>query len=285
MDRIETAYRWCADQVRQAGSSFYYGMRFLPPQKRSAIYAIYAWSRLCDDAVDNFHGDEARQKLLTAESVYHSALAREWQHAANPITVALGDAIRRFKLKPEAFMALIEGMRMDLECTAYRTFQELERYCLNVAGSVGTLCVDVFGTQNVEASDLAGKLGVALQLTNILRDLKEDSLRGRCYIPEEDFEAVGLNRDSTNLTQFSPPVVRLVALEVRRAESYFHVAQPLVEMVEADSVRGLKLLYGVYYLLLQKIKRGGFNVWDARVRVTRREALHVAGETFWHANA
>ncbi|NMP21074.1 phytoene/squalene synthase family protein [Sulfobacillus sp. DSM 109850] len=285
MGRIDEAHRVAAERVKMAGSSFYYGMRLLPPEKRSAIYAIYAWSRMCDDAVDDYQEDEAWDQLERVEEVYLAARSEAWQEASEPVAVALGDAIRRFRLSDEPFRALLRGMRMDLEALTYRTYQELETYCLYVAGSVGVLCVEVFGATDVRARRLAAKLGVALQLTNIIRDLKEDAGRGRRYLPAEDFENAGMTPEDLPLGRFSPQLAHVLAVQAARAEQYYREAAELFSMVEADSVRCLRMLYGVYYLVLQKIKQSGFNVWEQRIGVSRREILHIVGGTFWRANA
>jgi phytoene synthase len=284
MDRIVDAYHVCAERVKQAGSSFYYGMRLLPAEKRSAIYAVYAWSRICDDAVDDYLGDEAERQLKEAEALYQRAFDDHWSEARHPVSVALGDAVRRFHLSRSAFEALVEGMRMDLAPRLYHTFAELEQYCLNVAGSIGTLCVEVFGFADERARHLAAKLGVALQLTNIIRDIKEDAERGRCYLPLEDIEQHGVTAQEILQGRPSPGLIQLLTFEAERAKQYYHEAMDLVNLVDADSVRCLKLLYGIYYLLLEKIEAMGFDVWTRRVQVSRRDALKLMGGAFWQAN-
>ncbi|MCY0877376.1 MAG: presqualene diphosphate synthase HpnD [Firmicutes bacterium] len=278
------AYQVCAERVKEAGSSFYYGMRLLPQEKRSAIYAVYAWSRICDDAVDDYLGPEAHRQLLEAEALYQRAYEEEWRDAPHPVSVALGDAIRRFHLSRTAFEALVEGMRMDLVPRVYQTFAELEQYCLNVAGSIGTLCVEVFGFTDERARELAAKLGVALQLTNIIRDMKEDAERGRCYLPLEDLERHGVTAQEILTARPTPGLIQLLTFEAERAKHYYHEAMDLVNLVEADSVRCLRLLYGIYYLLLQKIEAMGFDVWTRRVQVSRRDALKLMGGAFWQVN-
>lgn len=284
--RIAESYEACSKRVKGAGSSFYYGMRMLPSQKRAAIFAIYAWSRICDDAVDDYMGSEALHQLAKAEDLYTQAKEEGWESSPDLVSVALGDAIRRYNLSDEAFKALVHGMKADLEPHTYETFEELEAYCLDVAGAVGILCVEIFGFTDSRARELAAKLGIAMQLTNIVRDIKEDSERGRCYIPKEDLDRFKVSVDQVlSCSAYSPEIAKLLEFEVERAERYYQDAFELLKMVEPDAVRCLKLLYGVYYRILQKIRQSEFDVWKSRARVGKVEALKIMGGTFWPSKA
>lgn len=283
-DRVTDAYRTCAEQVRQAGSSFYYGMRLLPAEKRYAIFSVYAWSRVCDDAVDDYTGEEAVTQLSNAQQLYDQARTERWIDSPDLISVALGDAIRRFPLSDSGFKCLIRGMQMDLEPRCYQSYEELESYCLDVAGAVGILCVEIFGFKDDRARELAARLGVAMQITNIIRDLKEDSERGRCYLPVEDLEKFDVTVDEVLEGRYSPKIVQLLSFEADRAEHYFQDATELFSLIEPDSVRCLKLLYGVYHLILKKTRRAKFDVWSSRIRVNKREALQIMGGTFWRTH-
>ncbi|MDA8270343.1 MAG: squalene synthase HpnC [Actinomycetota bacterium] len=280
-DRVTEAYRACTDLVRRAGSSFYYGMRLLPAEKRSAIFSVYAWSRVCDDAVDDYEGEEAVNQLSHAQQLYDQARTERWMDSPDLISVALGDAIRRFHLSDSEFRSLIRGMQMDLEPRRYQSYEELQRYCLDVAGAVGILCVEIFGFKDRRTRELAARLGVAMQITNIIRDLKEDSERGRCYLPAEDLEKFDVTIDEVLKGRYSPKIVQLLSFEADRAENYFQDATELFSLIEPDSVRCLKLLYGVYHLILTKTRRARFDVWSSRIRVSNREALQIMGGTFW----
>ena len=280
-DRVAEAYRTCTELVRQAGSSFYHGMRLLPNEKRSAIFAVYAWSRVCDDAVDDYEGEEAVNQLLRAQQLYEQARTERWMDSPDLISVALGDAIRRFHLSDSGFRSLIRGMQVDLEPRRYQSYDELHSYCLDVAGAVGILCVEIFGYEDDRTRELAARLGVAMQITNIIRDLKEDSERGRCYLPTEDLEKFDLTVDEVLKGLYSPKIVQLLSFEADRAENYFQDATELFSLIEPDSIRSLKLLYGVYHLILTKARRAEFDVWSSRIRVSNREALLLMGGTFW----
>lgn len=285
MDYIQEAYRVCTERVKQAGSSFYQGMRLLPRPKRMAMYAIYAWSRVCDDAVDDYSGEEARHQLSRAATLYEEATKDNWQDASDAISIALGDAIHRFHLSDEPFRALLRGMQMDMTSRLYPTYQDLEEYCLNVAGSIGTLCVEVFGYKDSEARSLGAKLGVALQLTNILRDLKEDAQRGRCYLPVEDLEKYQVQPSDLIEPHLTPALIALLSHEADIAKELYIEATGLFDLIESDSILCLRLLYGVYYLILEKIEALGFDVWNNhRVRVSRRETLQLMGGALWQQN-
>jgi phytoene synthase len=277
MDPVASAYRACADRVRRAGSSFYYGMRLLPAAKRNAMYAVYAWSRICDDAVDDYEGIEAEQHLAQAQALYERALDDDWAAASNPVSVALGHAIRHFDLSDWPFRDLLDGMRMDLTPRVYPTVEEFELYCRRVAGTVGTLCVEIFGYTHPSAADRAVDLGIALQMTNIVRDLKEDLGRGRLYLPLTDLEASGVSIEEVFRGDPLPGLTGLVMRQVDRAHSYYAKAADLFEWVEPDSLACLRLLHGVYRLTLDKIEEVGYDVWHTRVSVTRAEKLRVLG--------
>ncbi len=283
-ERVSEAYRICTGKVRKSGSSFYYGMRMLPAEKRAAIFAVYAWSRICDDAVDDFTGEEAIAQLARAERLYDHARTEEWDESPDLVSVALGASIRRFHLSDAGFKGLLRGMRMDLEPQTYQTYEELENYCIDVAGAVGVLCVEIFGYRDEKALQLAAKLGVAMQLTNIIRDLTEDSERGRCYIPVEDMRKFDVSTEDILSGQPSTQVKDLLSFEAERAEQYYQEAADLFDLIDPDSLRCLKLLYGIYHLLLQKIRLSDFDVWTSRTSVSSREALQIMGGALWHSH-
>ncbi len=282
MHRVEDAYQACARQVHQAGSSFYYGIRLLPLAKRNALYAVYAWSRLCDDAVDDYEGDEAERHLQAAADVYDDALSEGWAELDDPLGVAMGDAIRRFHLSDAPFRGLIEGMKMDLTARRYDTFADLEDYCRHVAGTVGVLCVEIFGFKDTRARTLAIQLGIALQLTNIIRDLREDVGRGRLYLPREALQTAGITPEEAMARPNALPWANTLARLGERAQDYYRAALELFDLIEPDSQACLQLLYGVYFRLLQKMEKIGYDVWTRRVRVSRHEQLGMIGRVLWH---
>jgi phytoene synthase len=281
--RVDAAYQVCAERVNKAGSSFYHGMRLLPPRKRMAIYAVYAWSRICDDAVDDYHGAEAAVQLERAANLYARARADVWAQDADPVTVALGDAIRSFHMSEQPFRDFLAGMRMDLLPQVFKTFSELELYCQRVAGTIGTFCVEIFGYTDKQARDLAVDMGIALQLTNILRDLKEDADRGRIYLPRDDMHEHGVRVQDIISGYVSPQLKELLAHEAERAHAYYTRATGLFQLVEPDSLPTLQLLYDVYYVTLQKIEQAGYDVWNTHVRVSQPEKLKLVSAALWQS--
>ncbi len=282
MPRVEDAYQACARQVHQAGSSFYYGIRLLPPAKRNALYAVYAWSRICDDAVDDYEGEEAQRRLQAAADLYDRASGEGWAELEDPLGVAMGDAIRRFHLSDAPFRGLIEGMKMDLTRRRYETFADLEDYCQHVAGTVGVLCVEIFGFKDARARTLAVQLGVALQLTNIIRDLREDVGRGRLYLPRETLQTAGISPEEAMERPQALAWANTLARIGERARGYYRGAGELFDLIEPDSQACLQLLYDVYFRLLQKMEKIGYDVWTRQVRVSRHEKLGMIGRVLWH---
>ena len=278
---LDEAYGTCKKIVKQSGSSFYYGMRLLPIAKRRSIYAVYAWSRLCDDAVDEYSGEEAIIHLAAAKKILEDARSPEFGQHDNPLVQALGDTIRRFQLSVEPFYGLLEGMHMDIEPVLYRNFDELIEYLKRVAGTVGELCVGIFGAFHPAARELAVDLGIALQLTNILRDLKEDILRGRIYLPTEELEKFGYTMEDLAAFRQSPSFHHLMAYQVERTHEYFERAQTLFSMLEKDAIRSVTMLYAVYFELLKRIEKGGFDVFTRRVRLSTTRKLWLVGESLW----
>lgn len=278
---LEQAYAVCRKMVRSAGTNFYYGMRLLPVQKRSAMHAVYAWSRICDDAVDEFYGDEARARLGTARDLLERALGPGHAVDRHPVVQALGDAIERFRLPEEPFFELIQGMLMDVEPRVYRTFAEVRQYCERVAGTIGQICVGIFGYSDPAACAMASDMGVALQITNILRDLREDVERGRIYLPGEELAEAGYTLDDLRSARRTPPFYALMEKQARRAHEYYGRAAALFPLIEEDARLCANVLYGIYYELLLRIENTGFDVFSARVRVPTSQKLRLVGALLW----
>ncbi|WP_067620279.1 phytoene/squalene synthase family protein [Alicyclobacillus acidiphilus] len=282
---VEQAYAYCAKATRQAGSSFFYGMRLLPSPKRFAMYAIYAWSRMCDDAVDDYQGEEAERQLAKAERMYQEAFGPDYLTSEEPIVVALGDSIRKFSLPKEPFDGLVRGMRMDMQQVQFHCSEELEEYCDCVAGTIGVLSVHVFGFRDPLALTLARDMGRALQLTNILRDLKEDLNRGRIYLPEEELGRHGYSVDDLVSRRRTPAFYQLMKDQVARAESYYQNAKRLFPLIDRDSLRCLRVLFLMYHELLEKIQQRGFDVFDQKVSLSSSRKLRLVWGALWNASA
>lgn len=271
---VAVAYGRCEEITRREARNFSYGIRLLRPPERRALSAVYAMARRIDDIGD---GQDPPAKKLSDLAGVRAALARREPRgadAADPVLVALADARRRYRLPMEAFGELIDGCEMDVRGTTYRTIDELEVYCRRVAGSIGRLSLAVFGTGDpAGAAPLADTLGVALQLTNILRDVVEDRAMGRVYLPAEDAASVGCPPDCTG-----PPeaLASLVRLEGRRAEERFATGLQLLPMLDRRSAACVGTMAGIYHRLLRRIVADPLAVTVGRVSVPTFEKLRVA---------
>lgn len=281
---LTKAYRYCAKRTRKAGSSFYYGMRLLPLQKRQAMFAIYAWSRMCDDAVDDFQGTSALDHLAEADRICKAAFADSYDRSTHPIILALGDAVHRFHLPLEPFTDLLKGMQWDLEGVHIHSYAELEQYCAYVAGTIGVMCIHIFGYREASALPLARDMGLALQLTNVIRDLQEDVGRGRVYLPEDEMAQVGYSIEDLRLQRMTPAYYELIELQIERAKGYYENAQKLFPLVEDDAKKCLGVLYLIYRELLQKIEDNGYNVFERRIQVSGSRKLQLVWGALWNAS-
>ena len=248
----EAARRYCAQITRCQAANFYYGMRLLPARKRHGLFAIYAFARRVDDIGDGtLPADEKRRQL---DEAAHSLLGSP---NGDPVLVALRDAERSFPLERQSFLDLIDGVRMDVEGTSYERFDQLVVYCRRVAGSIGRLCVAVFGSDDPRAGELADDLGVALQLTNILRDVREDAGHGRTYLPAEDLVRFGVPRPES--------VHALVAFEAARAREWYVRGLELTGMLDRRSAACVLAMSGIYRRLLERIESDPAAILEGRV--------------------
>jgi 15-cis-phytoene synthase len=270
------AYRHCESLTRACAANFYYGIRLLPAHKRSAICAVYAFARRVDDIADGpMASDEKLRLLALAEQA-----AREPSRASNdPVMVALADVHESFGLPLDALTDLIAGVRMDVNGTRYEHFDELVLYCRRVAGSIGRLCVAIFGARETErASLLADDLGVAMQLTNILRDLREDAESGRVYLPAEDLRRFGVPRDGA-FAGDPERLEELLLFEVSRAREWFDRGLELVGLLDHRSAACVLAMTGIYRRLLERIERRPWLSARERVSLPVWEKAWVAGRS------
>ncbi len=259
------AYEHCRQVARRAGSSFYAGMRLLPPDRRSALYAVYALARRIDDIADGGLPTPDRLELL--ERVRGEL--RTIDESSDPVLVAVADAARRYPIPLAAFEELIDGAELDVRGTDYATFAELERYCRCVAGSIGRLALGVFECSDREAAGpLADDLGVALQLGNILRDLSEDVPNGRVYLPLEDLERFGCSAVDGRL---DGPVELVVAFEAQRGLERLERGLGLVSLIDRRSAACVLAMTGAYRRLLERIAAQPETVLHRRLSLRRWE--------------
>ena len=276
-EELQAAHRACAVEVRAAAANFYYAFRLLPRPKRQALHAVYRFCRAADDIADGEGTpQERRQRLEEFRSLLGNTLAGA---PPDPSWLVLWDAARRFQLDRQLLEDVIDGCAADCAPLEIRTAADLERYCYGVAGSVGLLSAQIFGFRDPRVPDLAVQLGQAMQLTNILRDLKEDYERGRCYLPLEDLQRFGCNVDDLGTGSRSPrpdAYRQLMAYEVARARAFFAAGRQLVPLVERDARGCPAALAALYRALLHLIEVRGFDVQSQRVALGRGRKVRLA---------
>jgi len=213
------SYSYAQQVTKREATNFYYAFRLLPPSRRNAIYAVYTFSRRADDAVDSVEELQTTPEEAEAKLEQLRALLRG-EAPDDPLAPAIEDTIERFGVPLQHFEELIRGMEMDLHNHRYQTFEELYRYCYRAAAAVGLLCIEIFGYQG-DPSEHAEALGIAMQLTNILRDISEDMTRGRIYLPLEDLDRFGYSPGELERNELNPAFKNMMKFQVERARSYF----------------------------------------------------------------
>ncbi len=275
---VERSYSYCERLARRAARNFYYGFRLLPERKRLALCALYAYMRRVDDLADTPGEPETKRRLL-AEWRGRTERALAGERDDEPLWPALADTLERYRIPTRYLLDVVAGAEMDLEARVYRTFGDLRLYCYHVAGAVGLVCVHVFGFSDPRATELAEQMGIAFQLTNILRDLGQDYRMGRVYLPAEDFERFGCRPEE--LERRGAPDVALAEMlrfEARRAWEFYERAWTLVPLVGEDSRRALWALARIYSGLLEEIERRKFDVFSSRARLSTAEKIAIL---FW----
>jgi phytoene synthase len=262
----DTARRHCAQITRREAANFYYGMRLLPAHKRHALFAVYAFARRIDDIGDGTLPQPRKLELLD-----DAARRLDEDPGGDLVLVALREAEQRYGLPRQSFLDLIDGVRMDVAGVGYERFDDLVVYCRRVAGSIGRLCVAVYGSDDERAGDLADDLGVALQLTNILRDVHEDAQRGRTYLPAEDLARFGAPSAAT--------IGPLVAFEAARAREWYARGLVLTGMLDRRSAACVLAMSGIYRRLLDRIEADPSAILDQRVSLSAGTKLAVAARS------
>ena len=297
--QLVMAYSVCKGITRTAAKNFYYAFMVLPRHKREALCAVYAFMRCCDDITDDatLSLPERRQKLDAWLDGLHRA--QQGEPTDDPILLALTDAQRRYTIPAGLLDELATGTAMDVEqpessehassvhisntpglTIQYRTFEDLRLYCYRVASVVGLVCIHVFGYRDPAAEDLAERCGLAFQLTNIIRDVKEDAGMGRVYLPEEDLAKFDLS--ASELLQ-NPDAARfrpLLSLEADRARDYYTSGEELIRYISEDSQPALWALITIYRRLLERIAEKQYDVFTAKVALSRWEKLSILGKGF-----
>jgi phytoene synthase len=273
-----TADEYCQRKAAQSGSSFYYSFLFLPPERRRAITALYAYCREVDDAVDEARDPAVAQaKLAWWAEELDRLYAGAPQH---PVGIALQPHLARFEISRERLSGVLRGMQMDLTQTRYPDFASLAHYCHLVAGVVGEMAAGIFGVSERSTFAYAARLGRALQLINIIRDVGEDARRGRVYLPLDELNRFGVTVDDLNAARYAdgyPPLMRLQAARARAA-----YREALAQLPEADrkAQRPGLIMGAIYIALLDEIERDGFQVLRERVALTPARKLWLAWRTW-----
>jgi phytoene synthase len=272
---LATSYENCRRLARHSARNFYYSFMLLPRDKRRAMCALYAFSRQTDDLGDNRQSVEARRAALAD---WRRSLDRGLSGIFDsPIFPALADTVERYQLPPDYLHDLIDGVEMDLDRTQYQTFEELTEYCYKVASVVGLCCIRIWGFTDDKAIEPAVKCGIALQLTNILRDLKEDAAEGRVYVPQEDLRRFDYTADDLRGGVVDERFRQLMQFEVERAEQFYDNAAELDHWLSADGRTVFGAMTGIYRGLLDEIKRLNGDVFSHRVQLTTWHKLRIAG--------
>ena len=266
--------------ARMSGSNFYLSFFFLPREKRNGILAIYAFSRLVDDAVDEAPSEEeARRQIDFWRSrlniCFHGGVITTKDTIFHPVLPEFSDTIRRFKIPEKYFSDLLLGVEMDLTKKRYETFSELETYCYHVAGTIGLLCNHLFGVSEEKGRDYALLLGTAFQLTNIIRDVGSDARRGRIYIPREEWTRFGLTETDILEGKSSKPFLNLMRFQAERAESYFQKAFEALSEEQRRKIIPAEIMAAFYHTLLQKLQKERFPVFEKKVALSKWKKLKL----------
>jgi phytoene synthase len=273
-----TPDEYCQSKAASSGSSFYYSFLFLPPQRRRAITALYAFCREVDDVVDECADPFlARTKLAWWRTEVANLFAGSPQH---PVTRALAPAVAAFGITAERLNEIVDGMEMDLEQTRYPDFGALERYCYLVAGVVGLLAAGIFGYRDPRTLEYARRLGIAFQLTNIIRDVGEDARKSRIYLPLDELRVHGVDPVDILHARQSEAFARLMRFQAERARSWYEQALAALPEIDRKTQRPGLVMAGIYRALLHEIEAENFRVLTQRTSLTPLRKLWIAGKTW-----
>ena len=272
---------YCQDKAAKSGSSFYYSFMFLPAERRQAITALYAFCREVDDVVAECPDLSLAQTKL---EWWRQEVGRVYGGTpTHPVGHALKDVIKGFRLPQEQLLEIIDGMAMDLSQTRYLDFKGLQLYCYRVASVVGLLAAEIFGYQDRQTLKYAHDLGLAFQLTNIIRDVGEDARRGRIYLPIEDLQRFNVPAKDLLEARYSEQFRALMAFQAERAEKFFDQAFAQLPAVDRKAQRPGLVMAAIYRTLLREIARDGFLVLDRRTSLTPLRKVWLAGTTWFRA--
>ena len=275
-NKLKQAYKYCRKLTIKADSNFSLGFRFLPKYKRDAIYALYAFNRCADDFVDEEFDSQKRQKLIERWD-YYLDQCYEGEPNDHPVLYAFSDAVRRFNIPKKPFKDAILGFKMDLEINRYNTFDELKIYCDRVAGTISVMSLHVFGHLDAKALEFGDDLSMALQLTNIIRDVGRDIEKNRIYLPLEELKRFNYSEEELFSKKINENFIELMKFQVKRAKSYFKKAQNLIPLLHKDARFTTLLMAGVYLKVLNEVEKNNYDVFNKFAKVSNmKKSLLVA---------
>ncbi len=263
------------DIARESRSSFYYAFNLLPTAKRDAMNTVYAFCRQTDDIVDE-GSDPDEIKYLRLHK-WRIELEQSLQGSSEyNLLNKLGKTIKQFNIPVEPVFDLLKGMEMDLQNKRYLSFEDLKVYCYRVASTVGLMCIEIFGYKHPSAKDFAVNLGLALQMTNILRDVKKDASRGRIYLPQEDLERFNYTEEELSNHVYNDNFIALMEFEAQRAKDYFDKATRSLNLDDKASMFAARAMQHIYYRMLEKIIDARYNVFQNNIRVNKFEKVGIS---------
>lgn len=277
---LRHGYNECTRIVRRNARNFYYAFLALPKERRRAIHAVYAFCRLVDDAADEPGPEETKyQKLAHYRRLFDEAIKGQY---GTPLFAAVGDTVQRFEIPPHLFHELIDGVTLDLSVRRYPDFAALSRYCYLVASTVGLMCLPIFGSTDPRAQKHGIDLGLAMQITNILRDIGEDAARDRIYIPQADLKRHGYTEEELKAGIVNGAFRSLVRQQIERARSLYESGYKLLQYVPKKTRACPKLMHDVYKSILDKIEEADYDVFSQRIGPTPLEKWRMVANLWKH---
>jgi phytoene synthase len=279
---LEKAYKYCESITKTHAKSFYFAAKFLPKHKRKPIYALYALCRKVDDEVDEIgENNEAeavraverwRRKL---EEIYEGKSENSSSEHQNHVFTAWRDLLKSYKIPKKLPLELMQGVLMDTSINRYETFDELYVYCYRVASTVGLMSSEIFGYTNAKTLEYAEALGIAMQLTNILRDVKEDALMGRIYLPQEDLRRFDVSEEQIFANKYDENFISLMKFQIGRAREYYRKSERGIPLLERDTRFTVLLASRIYARILDEIERQNYDVFQKRAHTTFSQKLLI----------
>jgi phytoene synthase len=282
-NEIEKAYRYCETVTKTHAKSFYFAAKFLPKPKQKAVYPIYAFCRHVDDAVDDEESSSEEKVVETIEKwkvildeIYQIAETKDQRPKTknqNLILLAWQDLLNAHKIPQNLPLELMQGVLMDTHTKRYESFDELYVYCYRVASTVGLMSSEILGYSDKIALRYAEALGIAMQLTNILRDVKEDAAIGRIYLPQEDLRKFGVSKEQIFAGEMSENFIKMMKFQIERARDYYRTGENGISLLEKDSRFTVLLASRIYARILDEIERQNYDVFTRRAHTTSAQKL------------